>query len=214
MDISILVDNKKSWFMPYAARLVKNLKDIGHNSCLYSEQENVPECDICFMLSCTKIARRDFLEKHGHNIVVHASDLPQGKGFTPIKWQVLAGENDIVLTMFEAVEAVDAGPYYMKKHLILDGYELLDEIHAKLAEKIIDMCLRYINNMNEYPPCEQVGEESFFPKITRNDDELDIHKSILEQFNHLRVADNDNYPLWFQLAGRKYIVKVMAESEL
>lgn len=210
MNISILVDNKKSWFMPYASKLLLKLKENGHSAVLCSEQENVPECDICYLLSCTKIVRKDFLDKHGHNIVIHASNLPQGKGFTPIKRQILAGINDIVLTMFEAVEDVDAGPYYMKEHLILNGYELLDEIHAKLAEKIMNMSIRFANNIGNYPPHAQIGEESFYPRFTEADDELDIDKSIREQFNHIRVADNNNHPLWFQVDGRKYILKILS----
>ena len=89
-------------------------------------------------------------------------------------------------------------------------YELLDEIHAKLAEKIMNMSIRFANNIGNYPPHAQIGEESFYPRFTEADDELDIDKSIREQFNHIRVADNNNHPLWFQVDGRKYILKILS----
>ena len=33
-----------------------------------------------------------------NNIVVHASDLPKGRGFSPMSWQILEGKNKIKLS--------------------------------------------------------------------------------------------------------------------
>ena len=49
------------------------------------------------------------LALHKNNLVIHASDLPQGKGWSPMPWQIAEGRNDIVFTLFEAVAGVDAG---------------------------------------------------------------------------------------------------------
>lgn len=213
MRVTILVDDKGSWFTPYAVKLKDRLSENGIETELVHDQQAATGGDICFLLSCTKIVKKNFLKRYGHNIVVHASDLPAGKGFTPLKWQILEGRNEIVLTMFEAVEAVDAGPYYQKETLRFDGTELLDELQAAMAEKIIAMCMSYALAPQDYPAREQEGAETFYRRPTKEDDRLDIDRTIREQFNHFRVADNERFPLWFSYMGKKYCIKIYREEE-
>ncbi|MBR2558009.1 MAG: hypothetical protein IKE95_06565 [Methanobrevibacter sp.] len=208
MRISILVDDISSWFVPYAIDLSEILLKKGHAVTFVHNASELPGGDICFLLSCVKLVNKFTLVKYCHNIVIHASDLPKGKGFTPLKWQVLNGENDIVITLFEAAEAVDAGRYYFKDNIHFEGHELLDEMQDIMAKKIIEMALRYCDEMNTVTGIDQEGVESFYPKRTKADDEIDIHKSIVEQFNHFRIADNKRFPLWFSYMGHKYSIKV------
>lgn len=208
MKITILVDDINSWFIPYAKVLKKQLEDRQNHVSLILNAKSADGGDICFLLSCSKIVTANFLEKFRHNIVVHASDLPTGKGFTPLKWQIIEGKDDIVLTLFEAIEAVDAGPYYMKEMLHFDGTELLEELRQIMADKIIEMCLEYAIDPEKYPAKQQQGEESFYPRFTKSDDMIDIDKSIKEQFNHFRVADNEKFPLWFEYKGKKYTLLI------
>ena len=59
---------------------------------------------------------------------------------------------------------------------------------------------------------EQSGEESFYPRRLPKDSELDINKSIDEQFNLFRIVDNDKYPAFFIKNGKKYVLKIYEES--
>lgn len=52
------------------------------------------------------------------------------------------------------------------------------------------------------------GGSTYFKKRTEKDSELFLNKTLDEQFNLLRVVDNDNYPAFFYKDGRKYIVKI------
>lgn len=208
MDVTILVDDEKSWFVPYAENLRCQLEKKGISAELIHDQKMARGGYISFLLSCTRIVGRKFLDMYSHNIVVHASDLPAGKGFTPLKWQILEGRDEIVLTMFEAVEEVDAGPYYQKEKLRFEGTELLDGLQRKMAEKIIAMCLSYAKEPDAFPAIPQSGKESFYARPTKEDDRLDIDKTIREQFNHLRIADNERFPVWFNYQGKTYYLKI------
>jgi methionyl-tRNA formyltransferase len=117
--------------------------------------------------------------------------------------------------MFEASDGVDNGDIYMKKILKLNGYELNQELRKKQAELTIKMCLEFINNYEKYKiPIPQKGKESFYKKRTPKDSELDINKTIKEQFNLLRIVDNENYPAFFYIDNQKYILKIeKAENE-
>lgn len=206
--VAVLVDDPNSWFVTYAKILCDKLVENGVIANIYHTTKEIHPVDVCFMLSCTKIVKKSFLEQNKHNIVVHASDLPQGKGFTPLKWQILEGKNDIPLTLFEAVEDCDAGPFYFKDYVHYDGYEMLEQIQQTMASKIIEMCNLFISDYAKMVAKNQVGESSFYPRFKKEDDCLDINKSIAEHFNHFRIADNERYPLFFEHKGHKYNIVV------
>jgi methionyl-tRNA formyltransferase len=208
MKISILTDNKRSWYFEFGNILNTRFQELGHDSIYTFEKEMVREGDVCFLLSCTKILPEKYLNRNTHNIVIHASDLPKGKGFSPLQWQIIEGKSCIVLTLFEAIKDLDAGDYFIKENLGFEGHELLDELHYKLGLKINNMAENFINNYNFIKPTKQFGESTFYPKRTKLDDKIDPNKSIIELFNHLRIANNTDYPLYFEHLGYEYNLKI------
>lgn len=203
-----IVTPEKSWFFLYAKLLEQKLSVEHAVKLVHSHQEVGSQSDIAFYLSYPKIVAEQVLQHATSNIVVHASDLPKNKGMSPWVWDILSGSDKIVITLFEMVKELDDGDYYFKSCFKLDGSELLDEIRIKLGSKIVEMCLTYVDSFNSRIPHKQVGLSTYCKLRTHKDSELDIHKSIVEQFNLLRVVDNDNYPAFFEYLGNKYILKV------
>lgn len=210
MKVQILVDNPNSWVVEYAEKLNQeiNQSKLGCSNLIF-EHKDVVEGDILCLLSCEKIFKDLNLNKY--NLVVHESDLPKGKGWSPLTWQVLEGKNRIPVTLFEAEMSVDSGVIYGKKYIDLDGSELLPEIKHLQGEAtnqlILEFIKKYPNNVGQ----EQVGESSFYARRKGEDSELELNKSIDEQFNLLRVCDNERYPAFFVKNGVKYIVKITKE---
>jgi methionyl-tRNA formyltransferase len=64
-------------------------------------------------------------EIHGkYNCIgFHATDLPFGRGGSPIKNLLKLGYKKTKITAFRIVEEMDAGPIYLKKTLSLKGTE-------------------------------------------------------------------------------------------
>jgi methionyl-tRNA formyltransferase len=211
MKIAILT-SPHQWFECYAQELSENLG----GAPIYLDHTKIDRpFDVLFILSYHKIIEKDYLLRHRHNIVIHGSDLPAGKGWAPLFWQVIEGKNEIVFTMFEAGEGVDNGDIYMKETLRLTGYELNTELRQKQAELIIKMCQKFVNEYDKYKtPTKQIGEESFYPKRTAMDSELDVHKTMIEQFNLLRTVNNQNYPAFFELDGHRYRLTIELETAL
>ncbi len=209
LKINILTA-KSSWMNYFDKKLKEFLKSNGHTVRVVSSKNDLRKADISFYLSCFEIVEQEYLDRSDHNIVVHASDLPHGKGWSPSSWQILEGKNKIPLTLFEATEAVDAGRIYLKDSIELKGFELIDEWRRLLGNKIIEMCLTFTNGYPENikEGHEQDGKESFYPRRRPQDSELDVNKTIAEQFNLLRIADNERYPAFFIMEGRKYFLKI------
>ena len=201
--ITILTD-ASSWMNKYNIDLKNKLDKLGHKVKLIHSKRELENGDIAFFLSCFEIISKEFLSLNKNNIVVHASKLPHGKGWSPASWQILEGENTIPLTLFEANEKTDAGKIYIQDKLLLDGSELLDEWQKKLGKKIVQMCLEYVLKRDTIKGIPQQGEETFYKKRTPKDSELDINKTIKEQFNLLRIVDNKKYPAYFKLNNSTY----------
>ena len=73
------------------------------------------------------------------------------------------------------------------------------------------MSLSFIENYPDNIDKPQIWEETFYRRRLKSDSELDIHKSIKDQFNLLRIADNEKYPAFFVLNGNKYLLKIYKE---
>lgn len=205
MKIAILT-SPNQWFVPYAKELNKKI----NSSDLYFNHEKMTQrYDIVFILSYHRIIKENYLDKNRHNIVIHASDLPKGKGWAPMFWQVLENKNIIPFSMFEASIGVDDGDIYIQKNLLLTGYELNEELRDKQAKYTIEMCLDFLVNYDKFKvPKKQDGNESFYKKRAAMDSEIDINKTINEQFNLLRIVNNENYPAFFYKNDKKYILKI------
>ncbi len=206
MFVQILVDNPDSWILPYADELVSELTELGHNAILLSHHKDVQKGDILCLLSCEKIFKK--LELNKHNLVVHESDLPKGRGWSPVTWQILKNVNRIPVTLFEATQVADAGNIYLQDFMELDGTELLFEIKHKqgiITKKLIkNFIIQYLNIKGK----PQKGKPTHFARRSPEDSQLNIAKNIKEQFNLLRVCDNKRYPAFFVINGIKYIIRI------
>lgn len=212
LKVSVIVDSPGSWMVPYARSFVAELRAGGHDAAFFTSHEDVPEGDIAVFLSCEKIISRKTRERNICNLVVHESDLPGGRGWSPVTWQVLEGKNRIPVCLFEAADAVDAGPLYLKGYMELEGHELVEGIRKKQAEETFGLIRKFLEVYPGIKPKPQEGEGSAYRKRTPADSRLDPKKSIAEQFNLLRVVDNDRYPAFFEYRGCKYVLKIQKEG--
>ena len=209
LSITIISD-KDSWINQYIPKLISIFVDQGHPVSWKHNVAEIKEGNIVFYLGCGEIVAPDILSKNRHNLVVHESDLPKGKGWSPLTWQILEGKNEIPITLFEAVESIDSGPIYIQDIMYFDGTELVDELREKQAEYTIKLCSTFVSNYSSVTTKtrEQTGELSYYKKREPKDSKLDSNKTIIEQFNLLRVVDNDRYPAYFYLNGNRYIIKI------
>ena len=212
MIIQLLVDNVNSWFVPYGVSLNKILREMGHKSELLHDHANVRDGDVLLILSCEKIVREHTLNKSKLNLVVHGSDLPEGRGWSPLTWEILAGRSRFCLSLIEASNKVDAGNVIRKSYFELKGTELNDELKSIQGHEIIKIILEFVRAYPDYKAIPQEGVPTYYPRRTATDSLLDVDKTIREQFNLLRVVDNEKYPAFFTMNGEKYILKIERSS--
>ncbi len=181
----------------------------GHQCAWVHSSNDLPGGDCCFYLSYGRIVDQLTRKKYRHNLVVHESELPKGKGWSPLTWQISEGHKRIPVMLIEAAEHVDSGVVYAQRWIEFEGHEVIDEIRNAQVEATYELCRWFVGG---YPRSaeqsqDQRGEESFYPRRSEVDSEVNLAKPLSEQFNLLRVVDNQRYPAFFKIAGNKYFVK-------
>ena len=206
MKLQILCDNNNSWIIPFIISYVDIKRNQGLECMFCQTHEEVSEGDVLVLLSCEKLFKGLHLNKY--NLVVHESLLPEGKGWSPLTWQILEGKSDVPVTLFEAEERVDSGLIYGVEYIRLEGHELINEIRALQAESTFKLLNKFIADYPHNSGVKQLGNSTFYPRRTAKDSELNNHLPLIEQFNLLRVCDNERYPVFFIVEGIKYYLKI------
>jgi methionyl-tRNA formyltransferase len=211
-----VLTSRESWFVPFAKKFVAQLQKKHFSARLFYAYSEIPDTySIVFILSYFDIIPARSLKKHRYNVVVHESDLPKGRGWAPLSWQILEGRNKIPIVLFEATKIPDQGNVYLKDLIVFKGDELYDEIRKKQAKKTNDLCLRFLSEMknNRLRSRSQKGKPSYYCKRTPADSELMFNKTIAEQFNLLQIVDNVHFPAFFYHKGHKYIIQIKKEEK-
>ncbi len=209
-----VLTSRQSWFVLHAKKFVSYLKENGFDAKLFFSHKKISsKYEVVFILSYFNKIEMKYLGRHKHNLVVHASGLPRGKGWAPLFWQILEGKNKIPIVLFEANETIDGGIIYLKDNMIFNGDELYEEIRAKQAEKTKQLCGRFLEVYPSLRKYVQKGKSTFYRRRTPQDSNLDINKSLKSQINLLRIVDNHNFPAFFEYKGHKYILKIFKNHE-
>ena len=212
LNVSVLVDHPGSYLHDYIDQLLAEIKKRGHMLSYVTKLEDLQGGELLFLLGCKAILTPQQLKLHKHNLVVHPSKLPEGRGSAALVNKILEGENTVWLTLFEALEKVDAGPIYFQESITFEGHELSDEIRKAQTMKVFALVLKYLDAYPNVKGRSQEGSSSFYKRRGPDDSELDMDKSIRDQFNLLRIVDNERYPAFFRHLGKKYVVKIYKED--
>ena len=194
--------------------MIASFLAVGHRVLWTHQVDALQAADFCFYLSFSKIVPKNIRALFKNNLVVHESDLPQGKGWSPLTWQILEGKSKIPVSLIEAEDKVDSGVIYEQEWIDFEGHELIDELRQKQAQDTINLCKVFVG---EYPAITQrqkiqTGIESFYPKRRPADSLLDLNSPLMNQFNLLRVADNYSYPAFFEYLDCRYEIHIKKQT--
>jgi len=208
----MVCDIKDSFMHDSIPDMKNELEQAGLQVGYIKDMKDLSVGDVAFFLACSTILKDEHLSFHTHNVIVHPSKLPQGRGSGVVAWKILEGEHKIWVTLFNPISKIDAGEIYYQDYFELSGDELCDEIRQKQFELSFKLIKKFLSDYPDLKTFPQEGESSFYGKRKPKDSELDANKSLKEQFNLLRVVDNQRYPAFFVMNGKKYIVKVYKEE--
>lgn len=208
MKISVLCTHKTHPVYPHLQEWCKR-KSLTHEVELVNRKTGLSHGDLLFLISCHEIVGQDVRSQYRKVLVIHASDLPQGRGWSPHIWQILSGAEKIVVSLLEAEDSVDSGAIWTKRSFELEGHELWDEINEKLFDIELELMDYAVDKYHDIVPEKQLDEgATFFRKRTPEDSQMDPFKPISEQFDLLRICDPERFPAFFDLRGCRYKINI------
>jgi methionyl-tRNA formyltransferase len=153
-----------------------------------------------FFLHWSYIVPEEILNEY-ECVCFHMTDLPFGRGGTPLQHMILKGLKETKLTAFRMVKELDAGPVYMKAPLSLEG--TAEDIYIRAAE----LSARLIPELIEKQPTPkpQQGKVVAFKRRTPDQSELAGIRDLQQLYDFIRMLDAEDYPRAFlQIGNLRY----------
>ena len=106
MEIQILTD-RSSWFFNNKDKTPIRFRKYLKKNLISDHHKIKDNYDLTIIISYYKIIPKEFLLHSKHNLVIHESNLPKGRGMSPLYWQILKGETKVIFTLFECSQKMD-----------------------------------------------------------------------------------------------------------
>ncbi len=145
--------------------------------------------------------------KKNECVCFHMTDVPYGRGGSPLQNLILAGHEETKLTALKMSSEMDAGPVYIKRPLRLDGTAQEIYIRAgELSAEIIEWMIK-----QEPKPVEQAGDAILFKRRRPEQSRLPETGSLRSAYDFIRMLDADGYPHAFLEYG-EFMLKLSKAS--
>lgn len=211
MKISILCSDESHPVNAFLQRWIDQNRD-SHQISLVRKKKELLGGDILFLVSCSEIVSAADRALYRASLVLHASRLPEGRGWSPHIWQIIEGAQEATLSLLEAEDKVDSGRIWYQVTFPVPKHALWDEINELLfnAEiELIDLAVHEFDTVIPKPQGMKIATElPYYPRRTPEASKLDAECSIASQFDLIRVCDPTRFPAFFEMHGKKYKLTV------
>lgn len=205
MRIDLLCTNPAHPVVPFLRRWITD-RTGAHDLHLIHDKSELATGDILYLVSCSQLIGTEDLARYAHVMVLHASDLPEGRGWSPHVWDILAGKEELTLSLLTAEGGVDTGAIWAKQRFVVPRHALYDEINALLFQAELNLMDRGIAMVGagEGPSPQPAEGASYYPRRSPEDSRLDPTRPLTDLFDQIRIADPDRFPAFFEMHGKTY----------
>ena len=123
-------------------------------------------------------------------VCFHMTDLPYGRGGTPLQNLILKGHENTKISAFKMVAEMDAGPVYMKEELSLDGSA--EEIYIRATSVMAGMIHTLIKENPD--PLPQDGSPVVFRRRKPEESKIQGITTLEKLYDYVRMLDAEGYP--------------------
>jgi len=149
----------------------------------------LPDADFIFFFRWPKIVSPEAMVSTRAKLVVfHTSDLPRGRGGSPIQHQIVSGSFITRVNAIEMSSQVDAGGIYCFQDITLQG--TADDIWMAISHAACRLAVRVIEGAE---PTPQLGEPTFFKRRRDNALPADLD-SVTRVHSFIQMLDGEGYP--------------------
>ncbi|MBE6064834.1 formyltransferase family protein [Clostridium cochlearium] len=201
--MKIIIATVKSWNIKNAEKLKENnsKEDIfiitNHKDLTYEKLYEINP-DYIFFPHWSWIIPKNIYENF-NCIVFHMTDLPYGRGGSPLQNLIVRGIEETMISAIQVEEGIDTGDIYLKEKLTLNG--TADEIFIRASEIIFNKMIPRIIN-SKLMPIKQQGKVVEFKRRKPYESEILSNFDINQIYNYIRMLDGEGYPKAFIKFGK------------
>ena len=123
-------------------------------------------------------------------VCFHMTDVPYGRGGSPLQNLIASGHKSTVLTALRMTEQFDAGPVYAKRPLSLEG--TAEAVLVRASELAMDIAVELVRERPE--PVEQQGEVTVFRRRQPAESRVPGGLTVDGLHDFIRMLDAQGYP--------------------
>lgn len=145
--------------------------------------------EFIFFIHWSHMIRPEIYERF-NCIVFHMTDLPYGRGGSPLQNLIVRGHEDTMISAIKVEQGLDEGDIYMKRKLSLGG--TAEEIFLRAGKVMFDMIKEIVN---EKPiPLKQSGDPVLFKRRQPGQSDIKGIDSLDQLHDFIRMLDAEGYP--------------------
>lgn len=190
--MSYIIITKKIWDSNNFKNLEKNITLLNNLKINKIKKIN-PK--IIFFIHWSKYIPKNIYENFTC-IQFHSSNLPKGRGGSPIQNQIIQKIKKTKISAFKVSNILDSGPICLKENLYLNGnakniLKRMEKTSVKMIKKLIKK--KKINFK------KQVGKPTFFKRRKPSESRIKLYNvhTINDFYDLLRMLDAPEYPKAF-----------------
>ena len=199
--MSYIIGSNRPWCNGISKRLNEEFKETFH--LIKTEKElniqtiQVIKPKIIFLPFWSYLIPETIFKEY-NCIIFHMTDLPYGRGGSPLQNLIIKGNKDTMISAVKCIKEIDAGPVYLKKPMSLSG--TAEEIYLRTGKIIENMIVEILRT--KVKPEPQVGDIVQFLRRKPKDGNWTNVKSLDEVYDYIRMLDADGYPHAFIYNGK------------
>lgn len=151
-----------------------------------------------FFVHWRNIMSDKFTEKN-FSICFHMTNLPFGRGGSPLQNLILLNKKNTKLTAFKMNDQLDSGDIILKKNLPLSGSA--HEIYRRSSLLSLSMIKNILTKKIKLK--KQKGKKFYFKRRQPHQSEIKNFRNIKSIYNFIRMLDAPGYPKAYIYVGKK-----------
>ena len=206
--IIFLLDKKNNWLEKYILKNSFHVIKKNYDLKIKYKLDINEKAEILFLLGFTSKFKILKYKKIKNFFLIHESNLPKGRGWSPVKYQVLENKNKIKCCLISCRDPIDSGDIYESETLIIKKTDLYDEIKKKQYKVTINLISRLLKKYPKINSKKQLGKPTWYKKLSSESDKLNIKESISSQFNKIRSTDYNIHQNYFYINSEKFYLRI------
>jgi methionyl-tRNA formyltransferase len=162
---------------------IRSTEDLSYESVQQLQPEYI------FFLHWSHLIRPE-IYKNFESVVFHMTDLPYGRGGSPLQNLIIRKCKTTKLSALKVNEGLDTGDIYLKRELELHG--TAEEIFIRAGALMEEMIAEIIES--KPVPQPQQGEPVVFKRRKPEESNIINLDSLEDVFDHIRMLDAEGYP--------------------